>query len=127
MAKKAISPGGSVSGIVELPGDKSISHRYAILAAVAEGRSGIANYSTAVDCRSTLSCLKRLGVEVKIGRERDVQITGMGLAGLQIPKRALDAENFGSTMRMLAGVLAGQPFTSTLTGDSSLRRRPMRL
>jgi len=126
MAKKAISPGGSVSGIVELPGDKSISHRYAILAAMAEGRSGIANYSTAVDCRSTLRCLERLGVEVKIGRERDVQITGMGLAGLQVPKRALDAENSGSTMRMLAGVLAGQPFPSTLTGDSSLRRRPMR-
>ena len=121
-----ISPGGSVSGVVELPGDKSISHRYAILAALAHGRSDIANYSTAADCRSTLACLERLGIEIKIGRERDVQITGTGLQGLNAPKRALDAENSGSTMRMLAGVLAGQPFTSTLTGDASLRRRPMR-
>src|SRR4029077_5369885 len=126
MAKKVISPGGSVSGVVELPGDKSISHRFAILAALAEGRSGIANYSTAADCRSTLGCLERLGVEIKIGRDRDVQIIGAGLEGLRAPKRALDAENSGSTMRMLAGVLAGQTFTSTLTGDSSLRRRPMR-
>jgi 3-phosphoshikimate 1-carboxyvinyltransferase len=126
MAKKVISPGGTVSGVVELPGDKSISHRYAILAALAEGCSGIANYSTAADCRSTLDCLERLGVNIKIGRERDLQITGAGLDGLKAPKRALDAENSGSTMRMLAGVLAGQPFSSTLTGDASLRRRPMR-
>jgi 3-phosphoshikimate 1-carboxyvinyltransferase len=126
MARRVISPGGSVSGVVELPGDKSISHRYAILASLAEGRSGIANYSTAADCRSTLKCLERLGVEITIGRERDVQITGAGLAGLKTSKRMLDAGNSGSTMRMLSGVLAGQPFTSTLTGDSSLRRRPMR-
>ncbi|HYL68656.1 MAG TPA: 3-phosphoshikimate 1-carboxyvinyltransferase [Candidatus Limnocylindria bacterium] len=126
MAKKVISQGGSLSGVVELPGDKSLSHRYAILAALAEGRSGIANYSTAADCRSTLACLERLGVEIKLGRDRDIQITGAGLAGLKAPKRALDAENSGSTMRMLSGVLAGQSFTSTLTGDASLRRRPMR-
>jgi 3-phosphoshikimate 1-carboxyvinyltransferase len=113
-------------GVVELPGDKSISHRYGIIAAVAEGHTRIVNYSTAADCRSTLRCLERLGVEIKIGRERDVEITGTGLSGLKGPRRALDAENSGSTMRMLAGVLAGQTFTSTLTGDSSLRRRPMR-
>jgi 3-phosphoshikimate 1-carboxyvinyltransferase len=126
VAKKIISPGGSLSGVVELPGDKSISHRYAMIAALAEGRSGIANYSTAADCRSTLGCLERLGIETKIGREREVQITGKGLAGLRASKRALDADNSGSTIRMLAGVLAGQTFTSTLTGDASLRRRPMR-
>jgi 3-phosphoshikimate 1-carboxyvinyltransferase len=126
VSKKVIAPGGTMSGVVELPGDKSISHRYAILAALAEGRSGIANYSTAADCRSTLGCLERLGVETKIGREREVLITGAGLAGLKAPKRALDADNSGSTMRMLTGVLAGQAFTSTLTGDASLRRRPMR-
>lgn len=126
MAKKIISPGGSVSGVVELPGDKSISHRYAILAALAEGRSEIANYSTAADCHSTLECMRRLGAEIKMGRERNVQITGAGLAGLKASKRTLDAQNSGSTMRMLAGILAGQSFTSTLTGDTSLRRRPMR-
>jgi 3-phosphoshikimate 1-carboxyvinyltransferase len=115
-----------VSGVAELPGDKSISHRYAILAALAEGRSEIANYSTAADCRSTLECLRRLGAGIKSSGERGVEITGAGLDGLKPPWRALDAENSGSTMRMLAGVLAGQPFVSTLTGDSSLRRRPMR-
>ena len=125
MAKKTISPGGHVTGVVELPGDKSISHRYAILAALAEGRSEILNYSTAADCRSTLECLRRLGIVVEANRER-VRIGGTGLEGLKAPQRALDAENSGSTMRMLAGVLAGQRFTSTITGDASLRRRPMK-
>jgi 3-phosphoshikimate 1-carboxyvinyltransferase len=114
-----------VTGIVELPGDKSISHRYAILAALAEGPSEIFNYATAADCRSTLECLRRLGIEIDATRER-VRITGRGLDGLKAPRRALDAENSGSTMRMLCGVLAGQKFTSTITGDSSLRKRPMR-
>lgn len=125
MSKKTISPGGHVTGVVELPGDKSISHRYAILAALAEGRSEILNYATAADCRSTLECLRRLGVEIDANRER-VRINGVGLGGLKAPKRALDAENSGSTMRMLSGVLAGQAFTSTITGDHSLRKRPMR-
>jgi 3-phosphoshikimate 1-carboxyvinyltransferase len=114
-----------VTGVVELPGDKSISHRYAILAALAEGRSEIFNYATAADCRSTLECLRRLGTEIDATRER-IRINGRGLDGLKAPKRALDAENSGSTMRMLSGVLAGQEFTSTITGDSSLRKRPMR-
>jgi 3-phosphoshikimate 1-carboxyvinyltransferase len=114
-----------VTGVAELPGDKSISHRYAILAALAEGRSEIFNYATAADCRSTLECLRKLGVEIESNRER-VRITGSGLDGLKPPKRPLDAENSGSTMRMLSGVLAGQKFTSTITGDSSLRKRPMR-
>jgi 3-phosphoshikimate 1-carboxyvinyltransferase len=125
VSKKTISPGGNVTGVVELPGDKSISHRYAILAALAEGRSEIFNYATAADCRSTLECLRRLGAEIDATRER-VRITGGGLDRLKAPKRALDAENSGSTMRMLSGVLAGQKFTSTITGDSSLRKRPMR-
>jgi 3-phosphoshikimate 1-carboxyvinyltransferase len=125
MSKKTISPGGHITGVVELPGDKSISHRYAILAALAEGRSEIFNYATAADCRSTLECLRRLGIEIDATRER-VRITGNGLEGLRAPKRSLDAENSGSTMRMLAGVLAGQPFVATITGDGSLRKRPMR-
>jgi 3-phosphoshikimate 1-carboxyvinyltransferase len=124
MAKKIISPGGSVSGVVELPGDKSISHRYAILAALAEGTTEISNYASADDCRSTLECLRRLGVQIDAQPDR-VRIAGVGLDGLKPPGRPLDAENSGSTMRMLAGVLAGQSFTSTLTGDRSLRNRPM--
>ena len=125
MAKKTITPGGSIDGVVELPGDKSISHRYAIIAALAEGKSEIANYASAADCRSTLECLRRLGVEIEVS-DRLVRVAGVGLGGLKEPRRPLDADNSGSTMRMLAGVLAGQPFTSTLTGDDSLRKRPMR-
>jgi 3-phosphoshikimate 1-carboxyvinyltransferase len=122
---KTISPGGTIEGVVELPGDKSISHRYAIIAALAEGRSEILNYATAADCKSTLDCLRRLGIEIDFTRER-LRISGKGLGGLQAPRRTLDAENSGTTIRMLAGVLAGQSFTSTLSGDASLRSRPMR-
>ncbi|HEV8385378.1 MAG TPA: 3-phosphoshikimate 1-carboxyvinyltransferase, partial [Candidatus Acidoferrales bacterium] len=106
-------------------GDKSISHRYAILAALAEGRSEIHNFSPAADCHSTLECLRRLGIAVEAGKDR-VTIEGRGLRGLKAPRKKLDAENSGTTMRLLAGVLAGQSFSSTLTGDASLRRRPMR-
>src|SRR6202047_4779850 len=122
---RSISPGGHINGVLELPGDKSISHRYAILAALAEGQSEIRNYSSAADCKSTLGCLRHLGVEVHQSRER-LHITGKGLDGLQAARRSLDAENSGSTIRMLSGVLAGQPFASTITGDTSLRARPMR-
>ena len=125
MSKKVISPGGTVTGSLDLPGDKSISHRYAILAAIAEGPTEIQNFAAAADCQSTLECVRRLGIAVDVNRER-VRIAGAGLDGLKAPRKPLDAENSGSTIRMLAGVLAGQSFTSTLTGDSSLRRRPMR-
>jgi len=125
MAKRTISPGGTIDGAVELPGDKSISHRYAILAALAEGASEISNYASAADCHSTLECFRQMGIEIE-EKEARVRISGKGLHGLSGPRRTLDAENSGSTMRMLAGVLAGQPFSSTLTGDESLRRRPMR-
>src|SRR5271156_4856055 len=118
MGKRVISPGGTVDGAVELPGDKSISHRYAILAALAEGQSEIANYASAADCRSTLEGVRQLGAAVEVN-DRTVRITGNGLDGLKAPRKAPDAENSGSTMRMLAGVLAGQRFTSTLTGDGS--------
>jgi len=110
---------------VELPGDKSISHRYAILAALAEGASEIRNFSPAADCASTLECCRRLGIAVDAKGEH-VRIAGKGLDGLKASRRTIDAENSGSTIRMLSGVLAGQRFTSTITGDSSLRRRPMR-
>ncbi len=129
MAKQTIEPGHSISGTIEVPGDKSISHRYAILAALARGRSEISHYSAAADCQSTLDCLARLGVKVeKSGRNGagDVKISGTGIDGLRASRRSLDAGNSGTTMRLLTGVLAGQKFDSTLTGDSSLRKRPMR-
>jgi 3-phosphoshikimate 1-carboxyvinyltransferase len=125
MSKRTISPGGTISGQVELPGDKSISHRYAIISALAEGVSEISNYASAADCQSTLGCLRGLGVKIETSGNV-VRIAGAGLDGLKEPRRALDAENSGSTMRMLAGVLAGQTFSTTITGDESLRRRPMR-
>jgi len=125
MAKKTISPGGNVSGVVELPGDKSISHRYAILASLAEGPSEIRNYSSSADCLSTIACMRKLGIEIDITKEF-VRVVGKGLDGLKAPKRALDAGNSGSTIRLLSGVLAGQNFTSTISGDKSLQRRPMR-
>jgi 3-phosphoshikimate 1-carboxyvinyltransferase len=118
-----IQPARQISGSVILPGDKSISHRYAMLAAIAEGRSRLENFSTGADCASTLACLRALGVQW----ERDgnvVTVDGAG-SGLVCPSSPLDCGNSGSTMRMLSGILAGQEFGSTLTGDESLSRRPM--
>jgi 3-phosphoshikimate 1-carboxyvinyltransferase len=125
VSKQKIRPGKKIGGVVELPGDKSISHRYAILGALAEGNTHIANFASAADCRSTLNCLERLGVKIE-SKDRVVRIHGCGLDGLKAPRRTLDAENSGTTIRLLAGVLAGQSFRSTITGDASLRRRPMR-
>src|SRR5271169_6169156 len=115
--------------MIELPGDKSISHRYAMLAALASGRSEIENYSPAADCASTLGCVGNLGAKVERlggnGKLR-VAVTGAGLEGWKKPRRTLDAENSGTTLRLLTGLLAGQKFDSAITGDASLRRRPMR-
>jgi 3-phosphoshikimate 1-carboxyvinyltransferase len=129
VAKQTIRPGRSISGTIEVPGDKSISHRYAMLAGLARGKSEISHYSAAADCQSTLNCLAQLGVKVEKNSRNsgaEVLITGTGIDGLRASRRALDAENSGTTMRLLTGVLAGQKFDSTLTGDSSLKRRPMR-
>lgn len=126
MASETISPARKVRGSVAVPGDKSISHRYALLAALADGSSTIDGYAPGADCASTLSCLAALGVSVERRPPSTVRIAGRGLAGLAAPRRLLDAGNSGSTLRMLAGVLAAHPFASTLTGDASLQRRPMR-
>src|SRR5713101_6799022 len=117
-----VRPARTVAGSLRLPGDKSISHRYAMLAAIAEGTTRLENFSTGADCASTLGCLQALGVDVQ--RKETVVIRGQG-PGLQSPSSPLDCGNSGSTMRMLSGILAGQKFTSELTGDESLSRRPM--
>jgi 3-phosphoshikimate 1-carboxyvinyltransferase len=114
----------SFRGRFVVPGDKSISHRVAILGAIAEGETRIVNFSSAADCASTLSCLRALGVAVRKDGGA-VVIDGRGASGLQAPAQPLDAGNSGSTLRMLAGVLAGRPFRSVLTGDESLCRRPV--
>ena len=120
-----IQPAERLSGTVELPGDKSISHRAAILAAMAEGETRIENFSTAADCASTLNCLRDLGVEIRL-ENKTVFVKGVGKTGFQKPERELDCGNSGTTARLLAGVLAGQNFESVLIGDESLMKRPMR-
>ena len=114
---------GPLEGSVRLPGDKSISHRYAMLAAAAPGVSKISNYSSGADCHSTLRCVEALGARISI-EGRDVTIEGRGLDWCA-PNADLDAGNSGSTIRMLSGFLAGQSFTSRLIGDESLSQRPM--
>jgi 3-phosphoshikimate 1-carboxyvinyltransferase len=123
--KETIQPAKHLTGGLELPGDKSISHRYAMLAALAEGTSELRHFSAAADCHSTLRCMGALGAEVKIEKDT-VRVTGRGPRGLKSSWRALDAGNSGTTMRLLSGILAGQGFTSKLTGDESLRKRPMK-
>jgi 3-phosphoshikimate 1-carboxyvinyltransferase len=121
-----IQPARRISGrALRLPGDKSISHRAAIMAALAHGRSALSNYATSEDCARTLSCLRQLGVHIEQEGSL-VQIEGAGRDGLAAPRAELDCGNSGTTMRLLAGVLAGQGFASTLTGDRSLSSRPMR-
>ena len=119
-------PARNVRGSVSLPGDKSISHRYAMLAAIADGPSRLENYSTGADCASTLGCLRSLGVkwERKDGADNLIEVQGSGLS-LTAPNEPLDCGNSGSTIRMLSGIVAAQNFSSEMTGDESLSRRPM--
>ncbi len=124
-----VAPAQSVHGVVTVPGDKSISHRYAMLASIAQGESQIYNYSTGADCQSTLTCMEELGIRYAFTEEDDrriLTVQGKGTRGLQPPVHFLDAGNSGSTIRMLSGILAAQPFTTEISGDSSLVKRPMR-
>jgi 3-phosphoshikimate 1-carboxyvinyltransferase len=122
--QRVIRPASKLRGTLRLPGDKSISHRYAMLAAIASGESRIRNYSTGADCQSTLACVQALGISVRRA-EGEVIIRGRGLRGLQAPAAPLDAGNSGSTIRMMSGILAAQPFVTQIGGDESLSRRPM--
>ena len=119
-----VRPARAVRGVVRIPGDKSISHRYAMLAAIAEGTSRFQNFSAARDCASTLDCVAKLGCEWKRSEDDAIEVRGVGRR-LNAPAETLDCGNSGSTMRMLSGILAGQPFISELCGDESLSRRPM--
>jgi 3-phosphoshikimate 1-carboxyvinyltransferase len=120
-----VRPARNIRGNVQLPGDKSISHRYAMLAGIAEGESRLENYSTGADCASTLACMRSLGVKWERKVEGNViEVQGRGL-NLSAPSVPLDCGNSGSTMRMLSGIVAGQHFTSEMIGDESLSRRPM--
>ncbi len=120
--REIVAPAKAIDGMVTLPGDKSISHRYGMLAAIAEGPSTIANYSTGADCQSTLRSMAGLGASIERDAEGRVSIQG---GALKQPRAELDAGNSGSTIRMLSGILAAQDFTSAIGGDESLSRRPM--
>jgi 3-phosphoshikimate 1-carboxyvinyltransferase len=119
-----VSPVNCLRGELRIPGDKSISHRAAMLSSLAQGESALENFSSAQDCAATLECFRALGVSV-VSNGFNAVIQGSGASGIQAPARVLDAQNSGTTMRLLAGILAGQPFTSIITGDDSLRSRPM--
>src|SRR5438270_3642815 len=118
-----IRPAKYILGAIRLPGDKSISHRYAMLGALAQGVTRLTNFSSGADCASSLNCVRQLGCEVKTAADGAIEITGR--EQLQQPQQSLDCGNSGSTMRMLSGILAGQDFQCELHGDESLSRRPM--
>lgn len=120
-----VRPAARASGRIRVPGDKSISHRYALLGALADGVTRITNYSPGADCAATLACLKGLGVEVRQSADI-VEIAGRGVRGLSAPAGKLDAANAGTTLRLLTGIVAAHPFDTTIGGDASLSRRPMR-
>jgi 3-phosphoshikimate 1-carboxyvinyltransferase len=120
----ALSPINRIRGELRLPGDKSISHRAAMISSLARGESALKNFSSAQDCEATIECLQHLGVSI-VRAGSTVVVRGVGSSGLHEPKQTLNAQNSGTTMRLLAGILAGQPFETTITGDDSLLTRPM--
>jgi 3-phosphoshikimate 1-carboxyvinyltransferase len=122
--ERTIRPARNICGSLRLPGDKSISHRYGMLAGLAEGTSRFTNFSTGADCASTLACMQALGAHVRQGEDGSVEVTGVGGSVIQ-PEAPLNCGNSGSTMRMISGLLAPQTGHFTLVGDASLSRRPM--
>jgi len=121
-----VRPSARAAGRLRIPGDKSISHRYAMLAALADGVSHIHGYLPGEDCLATLDCLRKLGVTIRYTGDGEVEIEGRGVNGLRAPSVPLDAANSGTSMRLLAGLVAGQGFRTVLGGDASLSRRPMK-
>jgi 3-phosphoshikimate 1-carboxyvinyltransferase len=120
-----VRPARRASGSVQVPGDKSISHRYALFGAIADGATHISGYSSGADCAATIACLRALGVPIQ-KRGAEVEVTGRGLHGLTAAADPVDAANSGTTMRLLSGLAAAHPFRTTIVGDASLTRRPMR-
>jgi 3-phosphoshikimate 1-carboxyvinyltransferase len=124
-ARYRVKPGGSVSGTLTVPGDKSISHRALMLGALAEGDTHISGFLAGEDCLATARALQGLGVHVERPQDTQVLVHGVGAHGLAAPQAPLDMGNAGTAMRLMMGVLAPQKFDSTLVGDASLMRRPM--
>lgn len=122
--KQHIYPARRLSGKIRLQGDKSISHRALMIGAIAEGTTEIANLNSGKDVQSTISCLLRLGVKIENENDRTI-VHGRGLSGLAKPNGTLDVGNSGTTIRLLSGILAGQEFSTNITGDDSIQKRPM--
>ncbi len=120
-----VAPGGALRGTLRVPGDKSISHRTIMLGAIAEGCTQVTGFLEGEDALSTMNAFRAMGVSIEGPDQGRVTIQGVGLHGLKAPNRALDCGNSGTSMRLISGLLAGQPFAATLTGDASLQRRPM--
>ena len=118
-------PGGTVNGSIRVPGDKSISHRSIMISSIAEGTSRISGFLQGEDSLNTLKAFQSMGVTIERKGDR-VSVHGVGLHGLKKPAKALDMGNSGTAMRLLLGLLAGQSFDATLTGDESLSSRPMK-
>ncbi|MBC9783130.1 3-phosphoshikimate 1-carboxyvinyltransferase [Heliobacterium chlorum] len=121
----SITPGGSLRGETEVPGDKSISHRAVMFGALAKGTTRVHRFLPGQDCLSTIDCFRKLGVSIEMPGPTEVLVHGKGLKGLQEPADILDVGNSGTTLRLITGILSGQSFFSVLTGDGSIRRRPM--
>lgn len=119
-----VVPANRLEGDIAIPGDKSISHRYAILGGFATGQTRISHYSTSRDCQATLNCLRPLGIEIQ-RFNNEVEITSAGWREVRSPRNILDAENSGTTIRLLSALLSSRPILSTISGDDSLNQRPM--
>lgn len=119
-----INPKKSINGIIGVPGDKSISHRAIMLGSIAEGITEISGFLMGADCLSTVKCFKKLGINIEV-TESKVIVHGKGLRGLTTPSDLLDVGNSGTTIRLMTGILSGQNFSSRITGDSSIQKRPM--
>ena len=124
MSKQLVRPALNLQGSLTLPGDKSISHRYAMLAGIAEGTTRLSNFSTGDDPHSSLACMQSLGAKIVHNPDKTISVTGTAGNFIQ-PSSPLDCGNSGSTMRMLSGLIAPHPHTFTLIGDHSLTLRPM--
>jgi len=124
-ASYVVRPAQKIAGTIAVPGDKSISHRALMLGAIADGQTAITGFLAGEDCLATLSALRAMGVRIEHDEASAVRVHGVGMQGLQAPQQVLDMGNSGTAMRLFTGLLAGQAFDSELSGDTSLRQRPM--
>lgn len=124
MAKEVVSPVEQLNGVIKVPGDKSISHRAVMFGAIAEGRTTVEGFLPGADCLSTISCFRKMGVEIEQEADK-VTVTGAGWDGLKEPIEVLDVGNSGTTARLMLGILSTRPFHSVMVGDESIAKRPM--